>query len=209
MGFAFPAPLSPVGATVLDASQIEVTPEPFGLGGSLDFFGSFSALAGDTITYDIDYFLLLDPGSILGGGSLFLDPSGNVSVTESICADSFFGTTSGGETMCEANTPEGVVDSAPQLLSVNDGNPPFSLSAGITLSPAAYNYASVEMAIVLTGGAAGAASGGVVVGDAVEPLSDDPPVPEPGTSLLCLGGLAAIGIFRRYLTRRIIPDRAR
>jgi hypothetical protein len=201
VGFAFPQPLNPNGAAVLDASQIELTPEPNGLGGSFEFAvvnGSFSAPAGDTITYDIDYILLLAPDSIFGGASLILDPSGNVSVTESICADSFFGAISGA-TVCEANTPDGVVDSAPQLVSVNDGNPPLSLSDSITLSPAAYSYANVEMAIVLTGGIGGAASGGVNV--SVEALADNPTVPEPGTSLLCLGGLTAIGIFRRSVTR--------
>jgi hypothetical protein len=199
VGFAFPAPFNPEGTPVLDASQIELTPVPNGLGGSFDFAGDFSVPAGDTVTYDIDYILLLDPGSILGGSSLFLDPTGNVSVTESICPDSFFGTTSGGAAVCLANTPDGVVDSDPQLLSVNDANPPSSLEASITLSPAAYVYANVEMAMVLTGGVTGASSGGVVVG--VHPLSDDPAVPEPGTFLLCSGGLIAIGVFRRSAAR--------
>jgi uncharacterized protein (TIGR03382 family) len=191
-GFAFPAPLNPDGATVLDASQIELTPVPSGLGGSFDFSRDFSVPTGDTVTYDIDYFLLLDPASVLGGGSLALDPSGNVSVTESICADSFFGTDSGGATVCQANSPGGVVDSAPQSLSVNDSNPPYSLSAQIALNPAAYNFASVEIEIVLTGGVTGASSGGVVVTNTVDASS-----PEPVTSLLCLGGLIAIGLFRR------------
>jgi hypothetical protein len=206
-GFTSPTPLNPDGAVVLDASQIELTPQPNGFGGSFDFSGDFSVPAGDAVTYDIDYILLLAPGEILGGASLFLDPSGNVSANESICPDSFFGTDSGGATVCETNTPDGVVDSAFQVLSVNDGNPPFSLSAAITLSPAAYNFASVEMAIVLTGGATGATAEGVVVGDTVDALSNDPPVPEPGTCLFCLGGLTAIGIFRRSATRR--TDRPR
>jgi hypothetical protein len=190
-GFAFPTPLNPDGAPVLDASQIEVTPVASGLSGSFDFSGDFSAPAGDTVTYDIDYFLLLDPPPILGGGSLFLDPTGDVSVTESICADSFFGTDASGDTVCESNTPSGAVDSIPQSLNVNNSNPPESLSASIVLDPAAYNFASIETEIVLTGGTSGASSGGVTAGDTVFAA------PEPVTSLLCLGGLTAIGIFRR------------
>ena len=190
-GFAFPAPVSTGGAAVLDASQIELTPQSSGLGGSFDFSGDFSVPAGDTVTYDIDYFLLLDPAPILGGGSLNLDPSGEVSVTESICADSYFGTDGNGNTVCQYNTPNGTVDSTPQTLSVDDTNPPYSLSASIELDPAAYNFASIETVIVLTGGESGASSGGVVVGDTVYAL------PEPVTSLLCLGGLIAIGVFRR------------
>jgi hypothetical protein len=192
-GFAFPDPYNPDGLTsptLLDASGINLTPIPSGLGGSFDFSGSFSVPAGDTLTYYIDYFLLLDPGPILGGGSLHLDPSGDVSVTESICADSFFGV-SNGATVCQTNTAGGVVNSTPQSLSVDNSSPPYSLSASIALNPPAYDYANVETAITLTGGTSGAVSGGVVVTDIVDA------VPEPVTSLLCLGGLTAIGIFRR------------
>jgi hypothetical protein len=195
-GFAFPTPTSTGGAPVLDASQIELTPQSSGLGGSFDFSvvgGDFSVGANQTVTYDIDYFLLLDPAPILGGGSLHLDPSGEVSVTESICADSYFGT-DGDATVCEYNTPNGIVESAPQSLSVDDSSPPYSLSASIELDPAAYNFASIETEIVLTGGETGASSGGVVVSDTVYAL------PEPVTSLLCLGGLTAIGVFRRRLS---------
>jgi hypothetical protein len=194
-GFAFPDPYNPDGLTspvLLDPTGIFLTPEPNGLGGSFDFSGSFSVPAGDTLTYYIDYFLLLDPAPVLGGGSLHLDPSGNVSVTESICADSYFGV-SNGATVCQSNTSGGVVNSTPQSLSVDNSNPPYSLSASIALNPPAYDYANVETAITLTGGVSGASSGGVVVGDIIEV------VPEPVTSLLCLGGLIAIGVFRRRL----------
>jgi hypothetical protein len=192
-GFNFPDPINPDGLTgLLDPTQITVTPEPSGLGGSFDFSGDFTVPALDMLTYGIDYFLLLDPAPVLGGGSLHLDPTGQVSVTESICADSFFGV-SNGATVCQTNTPNGVVDSAPQSLTVNNSNPPASLSAMLILNPAAYNFASVETAIVLTGGpTTGATSGGVTVGNTVVDEA-----PEPVTSLLCLGGLIAIGIFRR------------
>jgi hypothetical protein len=184
-GFTF-ATLNPDGAPVLDASQIELTPVASGLSGSFDFSGAFFAPAGDTVTYDIDYLLTLDPAPILGGGSLFLDPTGDVSVTESICADSTFGTDDNGNPVCESNGPDGP-ESTPQSLSVDTNHP----SASIVLDPAAYNFANIENEIVLTGGTAGASSEGVVVGDSVAEL------PEPVTSLLCLGGLTAIGVFRR------------
>ena len=154
-GFAFPTPVNPDGAAVLGASDIELTPVSSGLGGSFDFSGDFSVPAGDTVTYDIDYFLLIDPGPILGGGALFLDPTGDVSVTESICADSFFGFDQYGMTVCQTNTPNGLVDSTPQSLTVDDTNPPASLFDLIYLDPAAFNFASVETEIVLTGGTTG------------------------------------------------------
>src|SRR5579863_2256579 len=182
---------NPDHVTVLDPSEIELTPVSSGLGGSFDFSGDFSVPAGDTVTYNIDYFLLIDPGPFLGGGSLHLDPTGDVSLTESICADSSFGTDVHGNTICQANR---LPDSSPQSFSVDNSNPPLSLSTEFVLDPAAYDFASVETAIVLTGSATmGASSGGVVVGDSVGTL------PEPVTSLLCLGGLIAIGAFRRRL----------
>jgi hypothetical protein len=190
-GFSLPIAVGTGGATVLNASQIELTPIVSGLSGSFDFSpvsGEFAVGENQTVTYDIDYFLLLDPPPILGGGSLHLDPTGDVSVTESICADSYFVS---GDTMCEYNSRDGAVYSTPQSLSVDDSNPPYSLSASIELNPAAYNFASVETEIVLTGGETGASSGGVVVGDTIDTA------PEPVTSLLCLGGLIAIGVFRR------------
>jgi hypothetical protein len=194
-GFAFPTPqVSPddTPVEVLDPSQIELTPASSGLGGSFDFSGDFFAPAGDTVTYDIDYFLLIDPGPILGGGRLLLDPTGDVSVTESICADSFFATDSSGASVCQTNTQNGLVDSVPQSLLVDNSNPPFSLSDQIDLNPPAFDFATVETEIVLTGGDTGASSGGVVEGDNVYSA------PEPVASLLCFGGLIAIGIFRRY-----------
>jgi hypothetical protein len=193
-GFAFPAPLNPDGATVLDASQIELTPAASGLSGSFDFSGDFFVPAEDAVTYLIDYFLL-DTAPMLGGASLFLDPFGDVSATDSLCADSFFGTNGNGNTVCEYNTPNGVVELDPQSLSVDDANPPLSLSTSIELDPGAYSFASVETEIVLTGGSTGASSGGVFVGYTIDPT------PEPVTSLLCLGGLTVIAIFRR---RRIV-----
>jgi hypothetical protein len=189
-GFAFPTPLNPDSATALDPTEIELTPVASGLSGSFDFSGDFTVPAGDTLTYYIDYFLLLDPGPILGGGSLHLDPSGDVSVTESICADSYF-TVSDGATVCQSNTSGGLVNSTPQSFSVDDSNPPFSLSTSFLLSPPAFDSANVETTIMLTGGTSGASSGGVVVTDTVGT------VPEPVTSLLCLGGLIALGVFRR------------
>jgi len=197
-GFSLATAVGTGGATVLDASQIEVTPTPApgGVGGSFGFSpvsGDFTVGANQTVTYDIDYFLLLDPPPILGGGFLFLDPTGDVSVTESICADSFL---TADDTLCEYNGPDGAVYSTPQSLFVDTSNP----SASIVLDPAAYNFADVATEIVLTGGVTGASSAGVVVADTVYAT------PEPVTSLLCLGGLTAIGIFRR--TRAKNSDQA-
>jgi hypothetical protein len=194
-GFTFSVANNPDGLNsstgLLDPTEITLTPVASGLSGSFDFSGNFSVPAGDTVTYDIDYILLLDPPPILGGGSLFLDPTGDVSVTQSICADSYFDTISPGDTVCQYNTPNGPVDSAPQSLTVDDSNPPYSLSASIVLNPGAYNFANIDTQIVLTGGTTGASSGGVTATDTVYAA------PEPMTALLCLGGLTVIGCFRR------------
>jgi len=186
-GFAFSA-LNPDGAPVLNASQIELTPVPGGLGGSFDFSGDFSVPAGDTLTYDIDYFLLIDPGPILGGGSLFLDPTGDVTFSESICADAPFTTNSDGAPACA--TPNG--DTNPQVFTVGSV-PPLSLFETFALNPPAFTLAYVHTDLVLTGGALGASSAGVVETDSVSSAQ-----PEPVSSFLCFGGLIAIGIFRRY-----------
>jgi hypothetical protein len=192
-GFAFSVS-NPNSAPVLDASEIELTPDPSGLGGSFTFGTTggpgFDVPASDTITYGLDYFFLIDPGPIVGGASLHGDPpTGNVVVTESICADSQFVS---GQYQCESNGPGGTTYSTPQSLSIGT-LPPYSLDAEISLNPPAYNFGNIQTVFTLTGGTTGSTLGSLTSGNTVYV------VPEPVTSLLCLGGLIAIGIFRRRL----------
>jgi len=194
-GFAFAVDNSdPAGFTPLNASEIELTPEPSGLGGSFVFSTTggpgFSVPAGVTVTYQIDDFFLIDPGPLLGGASLHGDPpTGDVAVTESICADSQF---VAGADECVTNGPSGVSFSIPQSLSIGT-IPPLTENASIVLNPPAFNFGNVETDFVLIGGATGSSLDSLTSGNIVEVL------PEPVTSLLCLGGLIAIGIFRRRL----------
>jgi hypothetical protein len=191
-GFTFSVTNSdPGGNPVLDASQIELTPDPIGIGGGFIFSGFQNApvVAGQNVTYNIDYFFLIDPGPVLTGDDLEMDPPfGNVVITQSICADSFFAS----PTDCESNGVQGVSDSAPQTLSVDDTNPPASFSAHLNLNPPVLNFANVETAFVLTGGTTGAGF------DALTSTSTVVSTPEPETALLGLMGLIAIGIFRCY-----------
>lgn len=190
-GFAFSAS-NPDSAPVLDASEIQLTPDPSGLGGSFTFGTTggpgFSVPADDTIVYNIDYFFLIDPGPVVGGASLHGDPPpGNVVVTESICADSQFVS---GQYQCESNGPNGTTYSTPQSLSIGT-LPPYSLDAEIALNPPAYNFGNVQTVFTLTGGTTGSTLTSLTSSNNVYV------VPEPVTSLLCLGGLMAIGVFRR------------
>ena len=119
--------------TILDASQITVTPDPQGLGGGFlfDGFNVAPVGAGQTATYDIDYSFFIDAGPISSGADLGMDPPfGNVSITESICADSFFVSTDSG-LQCEI--PDDPF--APQSFSVDDTNPPASWTNHLDLNP--------------------------------------------------------------------------
>jgi hypothetical protein len=191
-GFGFSVD-NPDDAPVLNASEIELTPAPNGDGGSFTFSTTggpgFSVPAGDTIIYDISDYFVIDPGPIVGGASLHGDPpTGDVVVTESICADSKFVPN---EYECETSGPN-VTFSNPQSLSIGT-IPPFSLDASITLNPPAFVDGGIETVFDLTGGATGSTL------DALTSGTDAYVLPEPVTSLLCLGGLIAIGIFRRRL----------
>jgi hypothetical protein len=174
-----------------DDSLIQVTPDPELLGGGFTFSGVPEATAGQTLTFDIIYFYTIDPGPVGSGAQLGMDPpTGNVSITESICVDSFFNAPFSG-TSCSNGDPS-------QSLSVNDTNPPTSWTSQIALDPPATADADVEIQIVETG----CTTQGCTTVSGFDSTSDNqeisPSTPEPLTSLLGLSGLLAIGLFRRY-----------
>lgn len=176
--------------TLLDASQITVTPDPEGLGGGFIFGGFTAAAVGarQTADYDIEYSYFIDAGPVSSGADIGMDPPfGNVSITESICADSIFAPDSP-TLACEI--PSDPFD--PQTFSINDTNPPASWTNHLDLKPIVMSFANIDDAISLTGGATGAGFDSLT---ATSTVVD--PAPEPLTLLTTLGGLLVIGLLRR------------
>ncbi len=175
---------------ILDASQISVTPDPDGLGGGFIFGGFTNApvLAGQTATYDIEYSYFIDAGPVSSGADIGMDPPfGNVSITESICADSVFVSAPAG---LECEIP--IDPFAPQVFSIDDTNPPASWMNHLDLNPRVMSFASIDDTISLDGGTSGAGFDSL---KATSTVVDS--TPEPMTLLTTLGGLLAIGLLRR------------
>jgi hypothetical protein len=172
-------------------SQIQLTPDLVGLGGGFTYSGVPSAVEGQTLIFDISYFDIIDSGPIGSGASLGMDPPfGDVSITESICVDSFFSNNSAfGGTSCTNGD-------APQSLTVDDSNPPTSWTSSIVLNPVATFGSDIEIQIVETGGDDPDGAGFDSTTSTQEILTI---APEPVSFLLCLGGLIVIGASRRYL----------
>ncbi|HEY3839152.1 MAG TPA: hypothetical protein VGL72_21405 [Bryobacteraceae bacterium] len=189
-GFTFSS-TSSGSPVILDASEITVTPDPQGLGGGFIFGGFTGApvLAGQTAQYDIDYSYFIDAGPVSSGADIGMDPPfGNVSIIEAICADSIFVQATGAGPQCEI--PDDPF--APQILSVDDTNPPTSLSAHLDLKPIVTSFANIQTTISLNGGSSGAGFDSLT---ATSTVVD--PTPEPLTLLTALGGLLVIGLLRR------------
>jgi hypothetical protein len=175
---------------ILDASQITVTPDPQGLGGGFIFDGFNVAPVGpkQTATYDIEYSYFIDAGPVSSGADIGMDPPfGNVSITESICADSDFVSTDSG-LQCEIPSDP----FAPQTFSVDDTNPPVSWTNHLDLNPIVMSFANIDDTIFLDGGTSGAGFDNLTATSTVVN-----PTPEPLTLLTALGGLLVIGLLRR------------
>jgi hypothetical protein len=196
-GFTFSVS-NPDNADVLNPSQILVTPDPEGLGGgfTLSGFQNAPVLPGQNVTYGIDYFFLIDPGPFVGAADMGVDPPfGDFSITQAICADSFFVPGSDGEA-CVSNSPSGPIRTSPQTLSVNDSNPPASFTDHLDLNPVVLNFANVENTFTLNGGTTGAGFDAFTTTDTV---TDPSAAPEPVSYVLGLVSLLAMGAFRRSL----------
>jgi len=182
------------GATLLTASQIELSPAGDGdLGGGFTIApvgpATFSVALGQTATYVIDWFFLIDPGPRADGASLGMDPPfGDVTITQSYCNDSFFSTGPNGGTVCTGRADP----SSPQSLQVTTIPP--VLTDSIFFDPAAQNFASVRTIITLNG------TNGPSGFDSLTGTASviDPSTPEPVSSALAAGGLlVTLGLIRR------------
>jgi hypothetical protein len=194
------------------ASQIALAPSYNRSDGATGFTfsllsgGQFSVAAGFSATYEIDYQYVIDAGPIGMAADIGMDPPfGNVSISQSICADSFFF----GANQCvvpSSSTNEGFqqVVPGPQTLSVDNTNPPFSWSAHLALSPQVMSFADVHNLINLDGthpgtgdnGFRGAGFDNVIVSNSIVNSS---PTPEPASALLLLGGGLALGALRKRI----------
>jgi len=205
-------------STNLNAADVEVTPVT-GLNGlaggfALSPIGSvvgtpndpFNVAAGTSVTYDLDWFFIIDSGPVASGASIGLDPPfGDVTITQNYCTDSFFenvGNTLECFTPPTAGPPSSFI-SSPQTLQVTTlGNScEVSCSDTILFNPPALSFASVDTEISLTG-VAGTQGSGFDEETALPTIIPPPSVPEPVTSLLALGGFLALCLMRSVLRRR-------
>lgn len=163
------------GSNAPAASAIAVTPLATGFS-----FGPVTAAAGQTVQFEIDYDLFIDPAPIITGDKLGLDPpTGNVVVTEYFCNDVSYV----GSGLCLGSRP------APSL-TVGTPGTGYPSSASIVFNPPATVSEEVGIVFTLTGGATGASFDGldstsVVVYSAPEP-------PAAGGLLLGMGFLALL-----------------
>ena len=155
------------------ASAIQVTPTAKGFS-----FGPVTAALGQTVSFEIDYDIVIDPAPVITGGDLGLDVGGSVLVTERFCNDIPYQFSTG--------TCLGGV--APEVLQVGTPDTGKLLSNSITfVHPATV---SQQVAIVFTlssiGNVAGSfdhlGAGSIVTG-----------IPEPAAAAGLLLGLVALG----------------
>jgi hypothetical protein len=179
------------GTSSYTDSEIEVNPDPQGEGGGFSFnlvsLEPFSAAAGQTIDFGIDYAYEIEVDPFVAGAQLGMDPpSGNVVITENLCVDPF-------AIQGDIRLVQGC--SSQYSFSVDDTDPPTSWTNSISINPPAQNGANVSIDFLLTGGADSASTF-----DALSSDNDvvDTVAPEPFTSALALGGLIAIVARRRY-----------
>lgn len=156
-----------------------------------------------TATYDIGYHFDIDPAPIAEGADLGMDPPfGNVSITQSFCLDSSFGTNNFSGTSQNAGLVcrGGDRTFAPQTFSVDDTNPPTSFSTGnswvnhLNFNPPAQNFGNVLTEIKLDGTGLPGGSGFDSVSGTTTVVSA---APEPSTLVLALAGLLIAGVRRR------------
>jgi hypothetical protein len=158
------------GTNAPAASAIDVTPSGSGFS-----FGPVTAAPGQTVSFEIDYGIIIDPAPVIGGDDLKLDPpTGDVTVTEYFCNDiSYVGS---GD--CYPSTP------APSL-TVGTPGTGYPSEASITFAHPATTSEYVGIVFTLTGGATGASFDGL---DTVSIISS----PEPASAAGLLVGLLAL-----------------
>jgi hypothetical protein len=159
------------GSNAPAASAINVAPSGSGFS-----FGPVTAAPGQTVQFEIDYDIFIDPAPIITGSDLGLDPpTGSVTVTEYFCNDvSYIG--SG---LCLGSQPA-------QSLTVGTPVTGFPESASITFAKPATTSQEVGIVFTLIGGTGGASFDGL---DTASIISG---VPEPASVAGLLVGLLTL-----------------
>lgn len=165
------------------ASALQVSPTGSGFEFSLASGSPITAAPGQTVSFEIDYQIVIDPAPIISGGSDNLDPpSGNVSVTEYFCNDISY-------------VPTGFClgGSTPDSLTVTTADP----SKSIVFPNPALVSEQVGIVFTLIGGANGASFDGLEADSTVLSLT-----PEPTTAGGMLLGLLALAGYKLRQRRR-------
>ncbi len=150
------------------AANIAIAPGASGFS-----FGPVTALPGQTVQFEIDYDIFIDPTPVITGDNLGLDVSGSVSITEYFCNDQqYFG-----NGQC--------LGGPAQSLTVvsNNGQP---AQASITFNPPASTSQEVGIVFTLVGGANGASFQGL------DSESIVVVAPEPASMAFTLFGFVAL-----------------
>jgi hypothetical protein len=138
----------------------------------------FTAPAGTTVTFEIDYSILIDPAPIISGGKLALDPPfGNVKVTEDFCNDSIF-----------FSFQIGCVGGPTNTLQVGT-IAPLTLSASTSFNNPALAFQTIGLLFTLDGTNGRSGFDSLDNGSTVVLVG----APEPGSITLLFTGLAAAG----------------
>lgn len=195
--FSFPPPTQTGGATLLTASQITVNPSfstPDSV--SFQFFGAFSAAAGQTAEYIVQY--NLDPllTQITGQG-IDIGPADPVNLTGQFCGNGMLvgPYVAGSPTNCSGTNPAGIFP----LTLFTSGDSTIATGAFATtvttvdtrlildlVGDSNTTYFGTNADIIPTGGGGGQVSG----------------VPEPSTSLWLVPGMfAALWLRKKWLAR--------
>jgi hypothetical protein len=198
-------------STPYSATNIELTPVYNPQVGSTGF--AFSIVGGsqfvvgatNTATYEIDYRYDIDAGPISMAADLGMDPPfGDVSITQSICADSYFFRAGCGQPNFTQGLNLPSISGAPQTLTVDNTSPTASWFAHLVLDPAVMNFANVHTVIALDGTQPGTGGNGFQGAgfdnlQATASIVDPSAVPEPATGFSVLAGLLTVALFRKRL----------
>ncbi len=156
------------GTNAPAASAINVATEGQGF-----TFGPVSAAPGQTVSFEIDYQIYIDPVPVITGDNLGLDVTGNITVTEYFCNDSRYL----GDGLCLGHNAD--------VLQVGNGNGLPNTKSIIFSDPA---HVSEEVGIVFTliGGTDGASF------DGLNSASIVTGAPEPASIAFTLFGIATL-----------------
>jgi hypothetical protein len=155
------------------ATALLVTPTGDGFNFGLASGAPITAAPGQTVSFEIDYQMVIDPAPIVTGGDLRLDPpSGDVTITEFFCNDLTY-------------VPTGVcIGRNPDQLQVTTANP----VASIVFPDPANKSQQVGIVFTLVGGANGASFDGLTADSTVVSLT----TPEPASGAGILLGLLTL-----------------